>query len=331
MRKVTIRDVALEAGVSISTVSNALNNVDVLKPETKQHVLEVAKRMNYIPNRTGQMLRAQETRAIGLFVAEMTGNYYGVLADTMHWECQKHGYELYIYITSRGETVIDKILGKHVDAAVVFYGGMSEATIQTLIDSGSYLVFVDREIHSDRISSAIFDSYHAGELAAEYLIKLGHKRIMHVVGLPDNYDAENRWRGFSDTLNKAGLCCPEDYRVNGFFSRDAAYRNMRRYLAEGRPLPDAIFASNDLSAIGCMEALRDAGLRIPEDVSIIGCDDIETCELLAAPLTTIHTGFETQAVIAVNQLMDMMSGRGQGRVEVIKGHLIERGSCGARR
>ena len=331
MKRVTIKDVAREAGVSISTVSNALNHVEVLHPKTRAHVLKVAERLNYFPNQNGQGLRTKETKAIGLFVSELTGNYYGILADTMHWACQKHGYELYIYITNQCATIFSNIIGRRVDGAVILYEGIAGDALKMLTDSGRPVVFIDREIEGQTVGSVVFDSLHEGEMATQYLISLGHKDLMFIQGLPDNYDSICRYQGFKRALENHGLSLRPENLLNGLFEQKEAYREMKRFISKGYRLPEAIFAANDQSAVGAIKALRDAGVRVPEDVSIVGCDDIDLCELLDPPLTTIHTSFQQQGEVAIDMLMGMLDGSKPGNTLQMNGKLIIRKSCQARK
>ena len=326
MKRTTIKDVAREAGVSISTVSNALINVGVISEKTRAHVLEVADRLHYIPNSSGQNLRSQERRAIGLFVYELVGAYYAVLAESMHRECVKRGYELYIYITSSDETILQKTLGGEVSGAVLFCN-VSERTVHMLDSAGIPVILLNIDRCAKNVSSVVFDSFHEGEMAANYLMGLGHRRLMHVAGIPDNYDAVSREAGMRSAMERAGLAIEEGYRIEGLFSRRAAYRAMKQFLVSGKPLPDAIFAANDLSAYGCMEAMKEEGIRVPEDVSLIGCDDIEICEICTPPLTTIRTNFDVQGIIALGYLLDIMDGEHSGTVHYIGGQLVIRGSC----
>ena len=330
MRRVTIKDVAREAGVSISTVSNALNDVDVLSPNTKAQILAVAKRLNYFPNPHGQGLRVKESKAIGLFVSELTGSYYGILADTMHWACQNHGYELYIYITNRNETILNNILGQRVDGAVILYEGIEDATLERLRESGRPVVFLDRPVEEPHLASVVFDSLRDGEMATEYLISLGHRDLMFVSGLKDNFDSIHRQEGFLQAIKRHGITLRPENTLHGLFEQEESYREVTRYLQAGHALPDAIFAANDLSAIGCFKALRDAGLRVPEDVSLIGCDDIELCDLLDPPMTTIHTNFQLQGELAIEKLMRMIHAEETGSIHKIEGRLIVRKSCRVR-
>lgn len=328
MKRTTIKDVAREAGVSISTVSNALNNAGVISEKTRAHVLEVAERLHYIPNRSGQSLRMQEKKAIGLFLHELRGAYYGVLADTLHRECRKRGYELYIFITDDDETILQKIVGGEVSAAVLFCD-VTDRAMRELDHVGIPVVALNTEVCSDNISSVAFNSYHVGEIAANYLMSLGHKKLMHIGGLGNNFDSVNREKGMVDAMARAGLALDPDYRLDGQFSRGRAYQEMKRFLTTGKELPDAIFAGNDESAHGCIQALMDEGIRVPEDVSVMGCDDIELCEVMTPKLTTVRTNFQEQGGIALNCLLHMMDG-GEGVVRYIDAQLIVRNSCKAK-
>lgn len=329
MKKITIKDVAREAGVSIATVSNALNNSEVVQPKTREHVLAVAQRLNYVPNLNGKRLRTAQSRTIGLFVMSMTGDYYGNMADAMHYICQEHGYELHIFMVNDADSILEKLMNRIVDGAVVFVGTLSADERRRMRESGLPIVFADQEEQGERVSSVLYESYQAGRMAAEYLLGLGHRDLMHLFGLENNYDSCQRRNGFLDALKEAGVPFREENMLSGSLERAAAYREMRRFLSEGHCLPEAIFAANDLSAIGCMEALRQFDVRIPEDVSIIGCDDILLCSFTTPNLTTIRTHMDQLGIEAVNEVLRLIA-QNDGRIYRIPGNIVVRQSCGIR-
>lgn len=325
-KKVTIKDVAKAAGVSISTVSNAINNVDVLHPDTKQHILEVAESLDYIPNLTGRNLKAQATNVIGLFINSMKGPYYSMLTDSIYWACKKYGYELNIFISDKAENMMANILGKRVDGAVILNEYIEDRQVKMLSDNEIPTVFIDREKKGKYISSVVFDSYHEGELAARYLLELGHKTFIYMKGVEHNYDNIERQRGFQTILKQAGIPLPEECMLEGLFEREAAYNSMRDFLETGKELPDAIFAANDVSAIGTIEALLEEGVRVPEQVSVMGCDDVETAQLVSPSITTIRTSFEKQGTLAVEHLVGLIKGETGGSIEILNGRIIPRES-----
>lgn len=326
MRKVTIKDVAREAGVSISTVSNALNGVDVLHPDTKQHILEVAERLHYVPNLNGRNLKAKETRVIGLFITSIKGPYYGVLVDAVYQGCKKYGYELNIYISDKTDNMMANIFGRRIDGAVILNEHIKEKEEKFLADNQFPTVFIDRELKGDTISSVVFDSYHEGEMVAKYLLELGHTSFAYVRGVENNFDNTQRLNGFRDVLKRAGIVLLPDYIIDGEYETDAAYHSMKKFMDEMRPLPEAVFAANDLSAIGVIEALTEEGIRVPEDVSVAGCDDIEIVKLLKPSVTTVRTSFEKQGALSVARLIDLIKGEKKGTIDILQGRVIPRES-----
>ena len=328
-KKITIKDVAREAGVSISTVSNALNNVNVLNPDTKEKVLEVARRLNYTPNLNGRNLKAQATGVLGLFLGAIRGPYYGELSDSIYRACQEGGYELEIFLSSEPSHIIANILGHRVDGAIILNSAIGEKQAQTLKEQGIPTVYIDRILVGEKSSSVVFDSHSGGEQAARFLLELGHKKFMYMEGAKDNYDNLERKAGFFEVLKNAGIVINDDYILKGDFERVTSYNSVTEFLDSDKPLPDAIFAPNDVSAIGVLEALRDGGIKVPEQVSVIGCDDIEATRLVSPSLTTIRTYFEKQGTIAVEQLIRMIKGE-SGRLITINGRIIPRSSTTAK-
>lgn len=325
-RKVTIKDVAREAGVSISTVSNALNGVDVLHPDTKEHILKVAKRLNYVPNLNGRNLKTQATKVIGLFLTSIKGPYYGVLADSIYQGCKRYGYELNIFISDKADKTMANILGSRIDGAIILNEYVKEKEVKLLLKNEIPIVFIDREQKGTNASSVVFDSYHEGELAAKYLLDLGHSTFAYVRGVENNFDNTERLRGFQNVLKKAGISIGKDYILRGEFERNAAYNSVKDFLEKGMAFPEAIFAANDESAIGVIEALLEEGIKVPEQISVIGCDDIEAARLVRPSISTIRTSFEKQGTLAVERLIALIKGEEQGRIEVLHGRIIPRES-----
>lgn len=326
MGKITIRDVAREAGVSIATVSNALNGSDTVHPKTREHVLEAAKRLNYIPNVNGRQLRAAQTHRIGLLVTSMTGSYYADMADSIHYLCQKSGYELQIIIVDEDKSPLPRLQGQGIDGAIVMFGGLNAEDKTQLMNGSMPIVFMDQEAAGRNVSSVIYESYQHGRMAAEYLLGLGHRKMLHIFGVQNNYDSIQRLSGFEDALREGGAPLRMENILSGRFERSAAYRSMHRYLQEGNSLPDAVFAANDLSAMGCMEALKEYGIRVPEDISVIGCDDNILASYVTPGLTTIRTHMDELGVEAARELFRLIAG-GPGRITRLPGDIIVRHSC----
>ena len=329
MKRVTIKDVAREAGVSITTVSHALSGQGVLKKETRDRVTEIAKRMQYIPDWRGQSLKSAETGMLGFFTSSIAG-FYGVLVNAMYLECHAQGYEMEIFIIESGERMLRMLMGKRVDGAVILHSGMKEEQEKVLHEMGFPVVYLDREIKDQYASSVLFDSYQTGRMAAEYLYSLGHRRILTVRGVDWTYDGERRLAGFEDCMREKGCPIEADYVIKGLFDRWVTYRETKAFLQKGFPLPDAVFAANDDSAFGCIKALREAGHSVPEDISVLGCDDVELSQWFVPALTTIRTHITEQAGLAMKELTSLIRGEKEGEIQRIAGEMIERNSCRSR-
>lgn len=280
-RKVTIKDVAREAGVSVSTVSNALNGVNVLHPDTKQHILEVVDRLHYIPNLNGKNLKTQETKVVGLFLTSIRRPYYSILADSIYQGCKKYGYELNIFIHDRADNMMANILGRRIDGAIILNDHVGEKEVKLLLENETPVVFID---------------------------------------------SAERLNGFRDVLKKAGITLEEDYILKGEYEREIAYNSVKDFLELAKPLPEAIFAVNDLSAIGTIEALVEEGIRVPEQVNVLGCDDIESARLVKPSVSTIRISFEKQGTLAINHLIRLIQGKEKGCIEILNGRIIPRES-----
>lgn len=326
MKRTTIKDVAKEAGVSITTVSHALSGGGVVKQETRERIRELARQMNYMPNWSGRNLKAEETGVIGLYVPYIRG-FYGHLADAMASVCRENGYEVNIMIAAEGSAVLDNLLSHRVDGAVILHHDFSDADAQVLRNSELPTVYLDRDMVGPNVSSVLFDSFETGYMAAEYLYGLGHRKMMLAEG-QRTYDGIERSRGFRTFLEEKGIALAQEYVIYGGFDRYEAERSMSRFIGSGLPMPTAVFAANDDSAFGCIRALSAGGYNVPKDVSIIGCDNIEVSKWYVPALTTLDTGIYHQGVTAARELVKLLRGESTGSLTKLPSKLIERASCG---
>ncbi len=325
MRRTTIKDVAKAAGVSITTVSHALSGGSDVKQETRERIEKLAAQMNYMPSFSGRNLKNARTGVIGLYSRYIRG-FYGVLADAMCDACQQAGFELDVILAESGDMVMSSILSKRVDGAIILHSGFGDRHTEVLRETELPAVFLDREFSAGRISSVLFDSYKTGCQAADYLCGLGHREFMFIKG-QDTYDGVERRRGFYQRLRERGIDLPSERELEGAFDRTTAQRSMERFIASGAPMPTGIFAANDDSAIGCILALTAAGYRVPEDVSILGCDNIELGQWYTPSLTTMKTGISTMGRLAAQETIALINGEHPGRITKTESTIVERGSC----
>ncbi|WP_054955362.1 LacI family DNA-binding transcriptional regulator [Paenibacillus dakarensis] len=328
MAKVTIKDVAREAGVSISTVSNALNDVDVLNPETKSHVLNVAKRMNYVPNLNGKLLKSGKTKMLGFFTTSVSGPYFYTLVESMSRECDRLGYGLNVFVTKDKKVIMSNILGRRVDGVIIFEENMiEEQDIAAMEKDRVKAVFLDRVIENENMGSIIFDSYISAYKATQYLISLGHRQISYISGVDTMFDSVQRKEGFLAALQEFQLPFDPDFILQGYFEEEGTYLAVKSFLKQhpGK-IPDAFLAGNDVSAIGCIKALNSIGYEVPRDISVVGFDDIDIAQYFTPPLTTVRNQIARQGMLVVNHLVRMIQKKEQGKVVKLAGELVVRES-----
>lgn len=331
MVKVTIKDVARESGYSIATVSKALNGVDVVKESTKNKILTAAKKLEYSPNLIGKQLKSGSTQTLGFFTSSVTGPYFSVLIDALANFSDKNGYGLNVFISSDREKIMNTIRGRLVDGALLFDAIIDDDDINVFNNEHISSVFLDRKISTEFTSSIVFDSQAAGRAMGNYLINLGHRNIAYIAGYDGVYDSELRLSGLKQALNDHGLVFEPHNRLSGMFEEEASYNAILSFLRvvrlHGYDLPTAFVAGNDISAIGAIKALRHEGLNVPEDISVVGFDDIDVAEYFNPPLTTIRNPIMTQARGAVEILLASIQEQQNIPSQVLPGELIIRQSA----
>ncbi len=330
---VTIKDVAKEAGVAISTVSNVLNGVDVVSEDKKRRVMDAVEKLKYVPNMNAKLLKTSRKNTIGLFLTSVQGDFYRILIQTIHKQCRMKGYLLNIYISNEntGDEIYSMIVASGVEGAIILNERLQEEYISRLSFTKLPMVFIDRELTGTRISSVVINNYEGASLAMEYLIKQGHRRIGYFHGI-EGFDDHDRYQGYLDTMQKYHLPIDENIVMKGYFEEAVAYSEMRVLLLKGTQLPDAIFCANDEMAFGTIHALTEAGLKVPEDVCVIGFDDILLSSYYNPPLTTIHSPvieLGNQCIAELLRLMELKES-GKGTVTRLSPNMVIRDTCRVR-
>jgi DNA-binding LacI/PurR family transcriptional regulator len=330
---VTIKDVAKEAGVAISTVSNVLNQVDIVSEEKKKRVMAAVEKLKYVPNMNAKFLKSNKKNTVGLFLSSIQGDYYRMLIQAIHLQCKLKGYLLNIYISNENtsEEVYSMIISSGVEGAIVFNERLHNEYIDRIAMTKMPIVFIDREYVGERMSSVIIDNYEGAAMAMEYLIKQGHRRIGYIHGIYNN-DDEERYQAYLNVLKKYGLPIDENIILRGYFEETLAYSEMRVMLLKGTQMVDAFFCANDEMAWGCIRALTDAGHRVPEDVSVIGFDDIILSAFYNPALTTIHSPVTELGGVSATELFRIMGQeeKESGKITRLSPSLIVRDTCSVR-
>lgn len=316
--KVTITDVAKTAEVSVSTVSNLLNGRSKrMRPETKDRILDAIETLGYTPNRAARQLKTGHTRIVGLIVPSVANPFYSVFARYVEKTALELGYQLLLCNSERKperERAYAEELYSYGIRGIIFGSGLMQFThLDDLVEQGLNLVAFDRLTQEqDRlaIDSIGVDNVLAARLATKHLLAQGHTRIGFLSGSLATVSRIDRFKGYKAALDEAGIEPNPNWiweaSSNGAFG-DANAAELGRQgaheLFSKVERPSAIFAINDMYALGAYAGARDLGLRIPEDVSIVGMDDIMLTEIAHPPLTTISQPIERIAELATKRLI----------------------------
>jgi LacI family transcriptional regulator len=309
-KPVTIRDVADAAGVSVSTVSRVLNDKDDVAAETYEKVQGVITELGYASSLAARSMRSRRTNVIGLIVPDVEDSFSIQVMKGVNAAIMKLDYDLIIYTSGsikkrsaaeRERHFVALLNGSITDGLII----VTPAT--TSFSTAAPVVAIDPNNESPECP-AVIATNHAGALAAmEYLIGLGHRRIGFISGRPDLQSAQQRVQGYGDALCQAGIALNPDLIAVGDFTTQTGRHCARRLLSLPQR-PTAIFAANDQSAIGAIEAACEVGLRIPEDLSVVGFDNIPEAAYVNPGLTTVDQFIDRMGYAATEMLIRLVQG-----------------------
>ena len=328
---VTIRDVAAKAGVSVATVSRVFNRKGPIRDETYQRVIEVAEALHYVPHAAARSLSLRSTATIGVVLPELHGEFFSEVIRGIDVASRQHGYHVLLSgsHSDREEmrAVVQAVRGR-VDGLIVMSPDLEPSWLLTDLPGGVPVVMLNSRV-AGRPCITIDNAHGAREITA-HLLGLGHRRIAFICGPSQNADAEQRRRGYRTALKATGLEGEKALEFAGNFTEASGYE-VARTIMDLPVRPTAIFASNDAMAIGAMGALREAGLRIPEDMALVGFDDIPIARYLAPPLTTVKVPIAELGRRGFEMLMAASNGHGDdgSKPARLETHLVVRRSCGA--
>lgn len=325
----TIKDVAILAGVSTCTVSRALANKGYIKLETKNLILKAAKQLHYRPNYSAQSLKYGNTRTIGLIVPDITNPYYPKITKSIENYLQKIGYTLILGNTGEQVTkekkIIETFKRHNVDGVIALPCSKDVKHIQSLSNSGIPYVFLNRNIAGEK-HTILTDNYFGGYTMVKFLIENGHRRIGIIIPNFDNQIYEERFIGAKSALAEYDLLkSNQKYFLLNVHNVQIEHGRVCNIL-RCQERPTAFFAANDMLGIGIYGAIWDCGLKIPDDVSVVGYDDISIDSLMFPPLTTFLQEEDKIAEKAVNHLICLIEHRQTKETECLKGKIIIRDS-----
>ncbi|MBN1641849.1 MAG: LacI family DNA-binding transcriptional regulator [Anaerolineae bacterium] len=332
MRRVTIKDVAQEAGVSPQTVSRAINDKGEISPQTRGRILRIAERLGYRPNSVARSLATRRTRNIGLVVPDVSNPFFAGTARGIEDAAQQSHYNIFLCNTDenvgREMDALHSLEAQRVEGIILCSSRLSEGQLQRLADRYQPLVLLNRQIDHPHAGCVVVDDANGSAEAVRYLLQLGHRKIGLLAGPRASHSGRLRLHGYRAAMQACGQrvlptwqehCAPQ---VEG--GRSAA-----QVLLQRAPELTALLAYNDLVAVGALRACRDMGWQVPDRLAIIGCDDVPLAALVSPALTTIHVPTYNLGQRALGLLLEMM-GDEDGRPEpiVVSPHLVIRDSSG---
>jgi len=328
--KVTIVDVAAEAGVSFGTVSRVINNDVHVKKETRARVIDAMQRLGFVANRQARSLAGGKSNSIGLLVPDLGTGYIGEIIRGIDAELSLSGFDLILYTThrtaSKEASYVANLAQGMVDGLLLVLPRNPADYIGTLTRLNFPFVLIDHQGTGRECPAVGATNWQGAYNATESLVKLGHTRIGFITGSMDLGCAVDRLEGYRSALKTSHVDAGDELTYEGDFTQPDGYAGACALLDSKNP-PTAIFASNDVMAMGAMDAVRSRGLRVPEDISIVGFDDIPQAALVHPALTTVRQPLEQMGRVAAQMLVDMLKDPEKeiNRVE-LPTELIARGS-----
>jgi LacI family transcriptional regulator len=336
MHQTTMKRIAGELGVSITTVSKVLNNHDDISDATRTRVLAKVEELGYQRNAVARSLTLRRTHTLGIVIPDLMHSFFVEIIAGIEPVASARGYGLLLCSSSedpgKERAELEMLRGRQVDGVVLASANASGNTdmLLQLTRQRTGLVMIDRDDHpSVKCHRVLTDDEQVGVVATAHLLDAGRRAIAHIAG-PAIVHAKRREKGWREALKARGLKAVDDWLVGGGFMESDGYRAMKRLLTV-RPKIDAVFAANDPSAIGAMKAIWEAGLRVPEDIAVVGAGDIALGDLLRVPLTTVGWSRRDQGRHAAELLLGTLEGDvDRPQRVVMPPRLIVRGSssCG---
>jgi LacI family transcriptional regulator len=329
---VTMVDIARDLNVSVVTVSKVLRNQGRISEATRKRVLLHAKKLKYQMNWVARSLVTRRTFTVGLLLPEFAHPFFAEIARAVAHTVRPHGY--HVVISSFEEdpdleaSEADSLLARQVDGLIIASSQSPERVdmFERVRERGVPYILIDRPIPGVSACFVGVDNQAIGELATQHLLAKGCSRIAHLRG-PQVGIAEARLEGYRIALKKRGVALCPSYVVNGGHGDDTGYEGMRRLL-KLNPVPDGVFCYNDPVAIGAMKAILEAGLNMPQDISVVGAGNVHYSDVLAVPLTTIDQGTGRIGGLAAELLLERMVSKRSMRPKklLIPPRLVERES-----
>jgi len=335
--RVTIRQLARLSGVSIGTVSRALNGYADVNEETRERIARLARELDYTPAAAARSLKTQRSHVIGVFLETGEGHpdlqhpfFHEVLVGLKN-AIGAGGFDLLLFASEHpgngygSHAYLKRCRHHSVEGAVLMGADPEDPELRRLVRSDLPTVGVDLEVEGPATTFVISDNVDGAARAVRYFHSIGHRRIATITGLLDKLPGADRLRGYRGAIQELGLAYRDDYVAYGDFYTDSGRRAMEQLLALPEP-PTAVFAASDMMALGAIRAAAEAGLSVPTDISVIGFDDIQLADHMNPPLTTVRQDKAGLGAAAGSAIARLVGGEQPSGPVVLPVELVERGS-----
>ena len=318
----------------MATVSRVFNDSGPVNEATRSRIREVARELRYAPNSAARSLSARRTGTLGVLLPDLHGEFFSEVIRGIDLAVQRHGQHLLLSSSHNDRAEVAaalRVMRGRVDGIILMSPAVDAETLVAELPEELPVVLLNSAVRDERFDSLTIDNVGGARAMIEHLLACGHRRIAVLCGPKLNHDAQERIRGWREALVDAGIAPRPEWELPGDFTEGAGHAAARALLALD-PRPTALFAANDAMAIGAMSALRDAGVRVPDDVAVAGFDDVPIARYVTPPLTTMRVAVSDFGARAVDVLVQALAGDGTHRRghDVLPTTLVVRGSCGCR-
>ncbi|MNO93912.1 HTH-type transcriptional repressor PurR [compost metagenome] len=327
------------AGVSVSTVSKIINNYSDISEETKTKVLEIMEKTGYVPSNSAKTLATKKSNLIGVIFAgklniDFTHPFFVEVLNSFKKQMGFLGYDLLFFSNEKSHAIDGDYLARcrhfQIDGCIIITGQELEPSISELDHSDIPCIGVDIQLTGKSSGYIMSENYKMSYKVVEHFYLQGYRDLGYIGSTSESDISNMRKNGYIEAIESFGLAVNEDWFVNGDnFFESSGYEAMNKMINSG-PLPQAVFCASDLLAIGAMRALKEHHIRVPDDIGIIGCDDIDACKYTSPTITTIRQNKDKIGRLAASLLYDLINNQSETSNVVVEPELIVRESCGNR-
>jgi LacI family transcriptional regulator len=328
----TIRDVAKKAGVSVATVSRALSKNGIVAESTRERIKQIAKEIRYTPNASARSLSTKRTDTIAVLLPDLFGEFFSEVIRGADQAAQQYQYHLLVSSSHNNREDIELALHAmrgRVDGIIIMSPHIDAHTLESNLPKSLPVVLLNCSVDGEPCDSINIDNFQGAYQVVHHLLTHGHKRIAIIKGTAKNLDAEQRLLGYRHALKEGDAEISAGLEIEGDFTELAGQAAVKKIL-HLKPMPTAIFASNDSTAIGAISALRSFGVHVPREMAVVGFDDIPVAQYVRPSLTTVRIGISELGRAAVQTLLDSIKQKNMHakRQVVVAPTLVVRESCG---